>query len=67
MPEKLGKNFDDKMLKSPLTVGRPNKNEPGPELHNNPVAMPRDPMGFLPGNASTAKKKGGRGSGGSGY
>ena len=62
MPEKLGKNFDDKMLKSPLTVGRPNKNEPGPELHNTPVMMPPDPMGFLPGNAKQARKKGGGGS-----
>jgi hypothetical protein len=53
MPEKMGKSFDDKILKSPLTVGRP-KNEPGPEVHNNPVAAPSDPLKFIPGNSKKA-------------
>jgi hypothetical protein len=55
MPEKFGKNFDDEMLKSPLTVGRPGK-EPGPEINNSPIARPADPMKFIPGNS---KKMGG--------
>jgi len=50
MPEKMGKSFDDSILKSPLTVGRP-KNEPGPDVHNNPVAMPDDPLSILPKNS----------------
>lgn len=58
MPEKMGKNFDEDMLKSPLTVGRP-KNEPGPDVHNNPVASPTDPMKFIPGNSRTAGRKSG--------
>jgi hypothetical protein len=53
MPEKFGKNFDDEMLKSPLTVGRPGK-EPGPEVNNSPIARPADPMKFIPGNSRTA-------------
>jgi hypothetical protein len=52
--DKLGKNFDDKILKSPLTVGRP-KGEPGPEVDNTPVMVPRDPLGIVPGNSSKAK------------
>lgn len=57
MPEKMGKAFDDEILKSPLTVGRPGK-EPGPDVHNNPVAMASDPLKFLPSNSKTASKKG---------
>jgi hypothetical protein len=53
MPEKFGRNFDDEMLKSPLTVGRPGR-EPGPDVHNNPIARPTDPMKFIPGNSRTA-------------
>ena len=53
MPEKMGKNFDDEMMKSPITVGRP-RNEPGPDVHNNPVAAPDDPLRFIPENARTA-------------
>lgn len=58
MPNKLGQNFDDKMLKSPLTVGRPNKNEPGPDVNNSPVMEPADPLKIIPGNAKTAQRKG---------
>lgn len=50
-----GKSFDEKILKSPLTVGRPT-NEPGPDVRNNPVAMPSDPLKLIPGN----QKKAGR-------
>jgi len=46
---KMGSTFDEEMLKSPLTVGRP-RNEPGPEVHNSPVAKPEDPLRFLPEN-----------------
>jgi len=49
-PERMGKSFDDSMLKSPLTVGRP-KNEPGPETNNVPVAKPEDPLKFIPMNS----------------
>lgn len=56
MPEKLGNTFDDKVLKSPLTVGRP-MNEPGPDVRNNPVAMPKDPLNFIPGNSAKAGRK----------
>lgn len=59
MPEAHGKSFDDKVLKSPLTVGRP-KNEPGPEVHNSPVFQPHDPLGFIPGNSKRAPKRGGK-------
>jgi hypothetical protein len=55
MPVKFGTNFDDEMLKSPLTVGRPGK-EPGPQVNNSPIARPSDPLKFIPGNA---KKMGG--------
>lgn len=55
MPEKMGKTFDDKILKSPLTVGRPKK-EPGPDVYNNPVAAPADPLKLIPGNSRTASK-----------
>ena len=55
MPDKMGETFDDTILKSPLTVGRPKK-EPGPQVHNNPVAKPGDPLGFEPGNSSKASK-----------
>lgn len=56
MPERMGKTFDDKMLKSPLTVGRPGA-EPGPDVHNNPVAMPDDPLRIIPGNSRKAGGK----------
>lgn len=55
MPEKFGNTFDDKVLKSPLTVGRVG-NEPGPDVRNNPVAMPDDPLKLVPGNSKTARK-----------
>ena len=54
MPGAFGKNFDDEILKSPLTVGRP-RNEPGPEVNNNPVAKPEDPLKFIPGNSRKAR------------
>jgi len=53
MPEKLGNTFDSKILKSPLTVGRPGQ-EPGPDVRNNPVAQPMDPLKFIPGNSKKA-------------
>jgi len=56
MAGKFGKGFDDEMLKSPLTVGRPGR-EPGPETNNIPVAQPTDPMKFIPGNSRTSGKK----------
>jgi len=56
MPEKLGDTFDDRILKSPLTVGRPT-NEPGPDVRNNPVAAPADPLKLIPGNSVTASKR----------
>ena len=55
MPSKLGPNFDEEMLKSPLTVGRP-KNEPGPDTSNIPVSRPADPLGLLPMNSRKAGK-----------
>jgi hypothetical protein len=58
MPEKLGKTFDDKILKSPLTVGRPRK-EPGPDVNNPPVIAPADPLKLIPGNSRTVR--GGKG------
>lgn len=60
MPEKMGVNFDEEMLKSPITVGRP-RNEPGPDVHNNPVATPDDPLKFIPENASRAGRNNRRG------
>jgi len=53
MVDKFGNTFDSEMLKSPITVGRPGK-EPGPDVHNNPVAKPADPMKFIPGNSRKA-------------
>ena len=58
MVDKMGKSFDEDMLKSPLTVGRP-RNEPGPETNNNPVAEAADPLGFLPSNSRRAGRKSG--------
>lgn len=51
---KMGNTFDDKLLKSPLTVGRVGK-EPGPDVNNNPVAKPNDPLGFCPTNGKRGK------------
>jgi hypothetical protein len=53
---KMGRTFDDDMLKSPITVGRP-RNEPGPEVHNNPVAKPDDPLRLIPENSRKAGTK----------
>lgn len=50
-----GNHFDDKILKSPLTVGRPG-NEPGPDVRSNPIARPKDPLNLIPGNASKAER-----------
>jgi len=55
MPGSMGNTFDSKILKSPLTVGRP-KGEPGPEVNNSPVMAPEDPLKFIPGNSRKAKK-----------
>ena len=55
MPEKFANTFDDEILKSPLTVGRP-KNEPGPDVRNNPVATAADPLKLIPGNSRKASK-----------
>ena len=57
MPESMGKSFDDSILKSSLTVGRP-KNEPGPETNNSPVAQPDDPLKFTPTVSRKARGKG---------
>ena len=54
MPGAFGKNFDEDILKSPLTVGAP-KNEPGPQPNNNPVAKPEDPLKLIPGNSKKAR------------
>jgi hypothetical protein len=43
----MGDTFNSTILKSPLTVGRIG-NEPGPDVNNNPVAMPKDPLGLIP-------------------
>jgi hypothetical protein len=43
----MGNTFDEIVLKSPLTVGRVG-NEPGPDVNNNPVASPKDPLGLIP-------------------
>jgi hypothetical protein len=45
--EGFGVNFNTEILKSPLTVGRTG-NEPGPDVNNNPVAQPKDPLGLIP-------------------
>lgn len=45
--EGMGVNFNTEILKSPLTVGRTG-NEPGPDVNNTPVAMPKDPLGLIP-------------------
>jgi hypothetical protein len=50
----MGESFDDKILKSPLTVGRP-KNEPGPAVNNSPVFDPADPLKLIPGNSKKAR------------
>ena len=49
--ESMGNSFDTKVLKSPLTVGRTG-NEPGPDVNNNPIAMPKDPLGLIPEGGS---------------
>lgn len=51
--EQMGNSFDEKVLKSPLTVGRVG-NEPGPDVYNNPVAQPKDPLGLIPEGGSKA-------------
>ena len=45
--EAMGNTFNSEILKSPLTVGRIG-NEPGPDINNNPIARPRDPLGLIP-------------------
>ena len=45
--EAMGDTFDSTVLKSPLTVGRTG-NEPGPDVHNNPVVDVKDPLGLIP-------------------
>lgn len=47
----MGNNFNESILKSPLTVGRVG-NEPGPDVYNNPIAMPKDPLGLIPEGGS---------------
>lgn len=54
----MGPNFDTEMLKSPLTVGRPGR-EPGPEVHNIPVAQPDDPLHLTPANSRKMGRKSG--------
>lgn len=55
MPEKFGNTFDDRILKSPLTVGAP-KGEPGPDVRNNPVMQPADPLKYIPSGGKEGKK-----------
>jgi hypothetical protein len=43
----MGNTFNSEILKSPLTVGRTG-NEPGPDVNNNPIAQPKDPLGLIP-------------------
>lgn len=50
----FGNTFDSNVLKSPLTVGRPG-NEHGPDVHNNPIARPSDPLNLIPGNSKKAR------------
>jgi len=45
--EQMGNTFNSEILKSPLTCGRTG-NEPGPDVYNNPIAHPRDPLGLIP-------------------
>jgi len=45
--EEMGDTFSSEILKSPLTVGRTG-NEAGPDVHNNPIARPKDPLGLIP-------------------
>ena len=45
--ESMGNTFDEKVLKSPLTVGRTG-NEPGPDVNNSPVVNIKDPLGLIP-------------------
>jgi hypothetical protein len=45
--EAQGNTFNTEILKSPLTVGRTG-NEAGPDVYNNPIAQPRDPLGLIP-------------------
>ena len=49
--ESMGNTFDEAVLKSPLTVGRTG-NEPGPDVNNNPIARPKDPLGLIPEGGS---------------
>ena len=55
MPGSMGNTFDKDILKSPLTVGAP-RGEVGPDVHNNPVAKPADPLKLVPENSRKAKK-----------
>ena len=57
--ESMGNTFDTTVLKSPLTVGRTG-NEPGPDVHNNPIAEPRDPLGLIPAGGDRPSWKSGR-------
>lgn len=57
MTEQMGRSFDDKILKSPLTVGRPRK-EPGPDVNNSPVMAPDDPLRLIPANSKKAGQRG---------
>lgn len=50
----MGNTFDKGTLKSPLTEGAP-KAEKGPDVYNNPVAVPGDPLGFIPKGGSKGK------------
>lgn len=51
---KMGNTFDKKILKSPLTVGRPS-GEKGPDIHNSPVMIPGDPLKLIPGARGKGK------------
>ena len=51
---KMGNTFDKTIYKGPLTVGAP-QNEPGPDVNNNPVAKPGDPLGLIPEGGKKGK------------
>lgn len=52
---KMGNTYDKTILKSPLTEGAP-KGEKGPNVFNNPVAQPADPLGIVPTGGDRGKQ-----------
>lgn len=54
MAEKMGNTYNSSVMKTPLTVGKP-KGEKGPDVNNNPVMKPEDPLGFIPSGGDRGK------------